>query len=328
MFEGKTSDLLRKNPKLSFFFLNGIENPVYLNWLNNKTNTAASSKTIKTIKTFLSLKQKLKQKGLSTDINSYSSIKDLENVLLKMKEPDDPTFIGKFGEWLVYRPDSFASSCKLGKNTKWCTTTITKDARNHFEEMTLEDGITLFYLLRKNGNPRKNPEDKIAISVFWDDTVMYDKGRTVDAVNNNLSKEKLIDILGSQYSPIISSILGRSKQESSTKYDLADQAQFASSTKEILEIIKQIKVARFGEQKIQFIVVQLIKNFHITSALIRKLYSIYKRMDNPHDHTFVYMAMVENDKTPIDIIQELAKINFVSYPYAKLAFSRWGIKYE
>ena len=94
--------------------------------------------------------EKKKKAIQNKDINYYKSLPDLARLLSETKEPEqsqnqlkkaisrtditkDADFIGDFGEYVCYSPKTYEASCKLGKNTRWCTATNSSDGYyNHY----------------------------------------------------------------------------------------------------------------------------------------------------------------------------------------------------
>jgi hypothetical protein len=77
-------------------------------------------------------KQKIRQKGLSVNINDYdlSELKDLVNTVSPEQKYTKHVDLEKFKEyevysdpnWAVYEPENFEEECIVGAGTDWCTT--------------------------------------------------------------------------------------------------------------------------------------------------------------------------------------------------------------
>ena len=97
----------------------------------------------------------------------------IDNVLQKIKDKkefsadsSDYDIVFQNDKVVVAKPNNTATSCRLGKNTKWCTAATT--ASNMFNDY-MERGVTLFYFL-----PKDSSEEKLALEVGDRRPVAYD----------------------------------------------------------------------------------------------------------------------------------------------------------
>ena len=106
------------------------------------------------------------------DINKFKDIHTLETVVnntevsatRKQKEnrramnrsiiEKDAEYIGTFGNYEIYTPETYAASCKLGQGTTWCTASTSSE--NYFNSYTKEG--PLYIIINKN-----NPTEKYQI---------------------------------------------------------------------------------------------------------------------------------------------------------------------
>jgi hypothetical protein len=139
-------------------------------------------------------------------IHAYSSISELnidiqslgkESELTSEKELD--IFFEKDG-WFLAMPHTTKASCLLGKNTDWCTArTKSQNLFLNYVGGVEEDNI-LFYLIRIDGNSKKNPNDKLSIG-FKDGIPIFGGESctiTVNASNECISIEEFGEILGKE----------------------------------------------------------------------------------------------------------------------------------
>ena len=94
--------------------------------------------------------------------------------------------------WFIAMPLTKEASIFLGKDTVWCSAYTA--AENYFNSYVSNNTI-LFYIIKTNGNPRRNPEDKISIG-YVDGKIVYDSSETVDASNEEISEERFLRIFG------------------------------------------------------------------------------------------------------------------------------------
>jgi len=92
----------------------------------------------------------------------------------------------------ISMPMTERASIFLGKDTVWCTAYTASD--NLFISYVTDNTI-LFYIISTKANPRKNPEDKICVG-YKEGKIIYGGSQTVDSANNEISKERLDQILG------------------------------------------------------------------------------------------------------------------------------------
>lgn len=106
----------------------------------------------------------------------------LKRVAQKSQESDYEVLL-KTPEYILYKPNSEAASCKLGKGTKWCTAAT--QGTNHFNEY--RDQGELYYIHTR----LPHPFDKIAIFV-------YNSGNhpMFDSEDNMREKSEFIRMLG------------------------------------------------------------------------------------------------------------------------------------
>ena len=176
-------------------------------WLTRqiKTLKIASFQTIKEdyipiLKQYEKLKNKLKP------IDAYKNIQEIVYDLEDLKQKsgglsggseDELGILLDDGEWIVAMPHTTEASCELGKGTTWCTART--DSQNLFlNYVGRGQGIILFYVIKKNGNPRSNPNDKMSIG-FINGEAKFNQGEgniSVNAANQNLTQKNFEHIVG------------------------------------------------------------------------------------------------------------------------------------
>lgn len=132
-----------------------------------------------------------------SDLNS--SIEGLENKEEAVSEKELDIFFEK-DRWFVAMPHTTKASCLLGKNTDWCTSRT--KTQNLFLNYVgrYSDDITLFYIIRIDGNPKKNPNDKLSVG-FINGKPVFDGqegGLTVNASNKGILLQEFSEILGKE----------------------------------------------------------------------------------------------------------------------------------
>lgn len=209
LLEGKSEDLLNKNPELVDAYKNGIKNINQLSWILKVKGNEPVRDIVPVLLAFERNKQRLTNK----DILAYRTVGELRDALEevgKSKEQrgleqnsSETTFLGKFGPWYIVMPHTKESSCYWGKGTTWCTSYT--QSGNMFFHYSAFERITLFYLIKEGGNPRTEPESKLSIG-FANGEIQHTNNSTVDAANNNLGEDDLKRILGVEYKSIMRSI--------------------------------------------------------------------------------------------------------------------------
>jgi len=143
---------------------------------------------------------------LLKSISEYKSISELNTDIELLGEESETVsekeldiFFEKDG-WILCMPHTTKASCLLGKETDWCT------ARTKSQNLFLSyvgrysDDIVLFYVIKIDGNPKKNPNDKLSVG-FENGKPIFDGkkgGLTVNASNKGISIEDFGQILGKE----------------------------------------------------------------------------------------------------------------------------------
>jgi hypothetical protein len=139
-------------------------------------------------------------------INSYSSISELNTDIESLDEESETVsekeldiFFEKDG-WILTMPHTTKASCLLGKGTDWCTSRT--KSQNLFLSYIgrYSDDIVLFYVIKIDGNPKKNPNDKLSVG-FENGIPVFDGkkgGLTVNASNEGIKIEDFGQILGKE----------------------------------------------------------------------------------------------------------------------------------
>ena len=152
------------------------------------------------------LKQYEKLKANLKPIDAYKTIQevvyDLEDLKQKSGgiaggDEEDLGILYDDGEWIIAMPHTTEASCELGKGTTWFTART--DSQNLFlNYVGRGKGIILFYVIKKNGNPRSNPNDKMSVG-FINGEAKFNQGNgniTVNASNQNLTQMSFAIIVG------------------------------------------------------------------------------------------------------------------------------------
>jgi hypothetical protein len=196
--------------------------PKYFLWLSKiLKNTSEPVEDI--IPLLLSFDKK--QQAISTklgkqfaDINVYKTAQELSNKLEELNksktEQISDNVIYSDGEWVVVFPRTTEESCQAGSNTTWCTART--QSQNLFLSYTArKDGVILFYILKMNGDARKNPKDKLSVG-FVDNKPSFTGdfgGLSVDAANNGLHEQDFIQILGNErWNKMLSAMQRKNKE--------------------------------------------------------------------------------------------------------------------
>ena len=180
------------------------------------------------------------------DINKYKSIEDLQNMLNsteielsqnqiakqnrrekhKANLVQDADYLGRFGNYDIYIPKTYAASCKLGSGTTWCTASTSGD--NYFNSYNSRGNL---YILINSNNPNEkyqihfesnsfmNKDDENVSSkelsrvlkdspeIYTEFIVKYGDGGKVDSrithVYNRIKNGEAVDINYDDYSSLI-----------------------------------------------------------------------------------------------------------------------------
>jgi len=157
----------------------------------------------------------------SDDMNLIVGLASRGRVIYNIEHEDidikDEEFIGKFGEWNLWFPQTPESSCKIAgfdpvtlePKTNWCIATMT--GGNRFFGYALAKSL-MFYIIRDNP---KSDEDWIFIQVTEDEDgeVKFYKAKGEHEVTfltrgqNEMSLERFRQVVGSQYEPLRQSMI-------------------------------------------------------------------------------------------------------------------------
>ena len=150
-------------------------------------------------------------KDLLKSIDSYLNVYELNADIKSLKEKSEfvsekelDIFFEKDG-WILAMPHTTKASCLLGKDTDWCTART--KSQNLFLSYVgnIEGNNILFYLIKIDGNPKKNPNDKLSVGfrnrvpIFGGESA----SSTVNALNEILSIEEFGQILGKELAQIM-----------------------------------------------------------------------------------------------------------------------------
>ena len=210
--EGKAEDIIKKYPELQAAFDLGVKKPQYLGWLGKRMGDVPVEDAVKAVEAFDQAKALLKTKKKNTDIYAYKTIQGLEDVLAavgpsrgeKEREAEEEAIhLGQFGDWKVDVPLTVKAACQLGKGTDWCTART--KAANAFMHYVEKPNVVLIHLTRKGVDSREDPTAKLNIGFEGSSPTFgkYHGGISVDAANNGITEERLKEILGQQYQPIM-----------------------------------------------------------------------------------------------------------------------------
>jgi hypothetical protein len=118
-------------------------------------------------------------------INSYSNVSELNSDIESLGEESEAVsekeldiFFEKDG-WILTMPHTTKASCLLGKGTDWCTSRT--KSQNLFLSYIgrYSDDIVLFYVIKIDGNPKKNPNDKLSVG-FENGKPIFDGKRRIN----------------------------------------------------------------------------------------------------------------------------------------------------
>ena len=148
----------------------------------------------------------------------------LERVTQKAQENDYEVLI-KTNEYVLYKPNSEAASCKLGKGTKWCTAAT--QGTNHFNEY--RDQGELYYIHTR----LPHPFDKIAIFIYNHPDVY----EIFNSQNKHMRKSEVVANLGFEHTVDIFFKIGLDVEDDSVTYtaymtELVDREQFLDAVEE------------------------------------------------------------------------------------------------
>ena len=218
LLEGQAERVLEKYPEIQPAYDAGIRNPSYLRWLGKRRGDEPVEDIIGVLQTFEKKKSQIKSKGRSTDINTYKNPGELKQTLEKLGasggeqrrklKKQETTYLGEFGDWLVAMPHTTESSCQLGKGTTWCTAAT--QSQNLFLNYTgrKDVDVILYYIMKRGADPRQDPNAKLSVGFVGGKLKLtgQDGGVSVDAENKGLTENKLQQILGDQFQPIMTAM--------------------------------------------------------------------------------------------------------------------------
>ena len=216
--EGQAEDLVLKFPELQPAYDADVKNPQYLQWIQKRRGDEPVEDIVGVVQAFDKAKPRLKSKGMSTDIYAYKTpgvlrqaLEDLgasKGVESRRLKTEETTYLGTFGEWVVAMPHTRESSCQLGKGTTWCTSAT--QSKNLFLSYSVfrDENIVLYYIIKNGADSRKDPTAKLSVGFIEGLPVMDGSsgGLTVDASNKGITENRLSQILGDQFQPIMNAM--------------------------------------------------------------------------------------------------------------------------
>lgn len=181
--EGQIDDLKRRydsHPKKDVIIktiqtLDGLK-PAIVKWAVGQVERGEPhNEVIELVKNFETrFKQKLKDKGKSSDLNSYKTLGDLRGAIEEVgtstrgqdnsKVRSESDVLYEDESVMLVHPRTKQASCGLGRGTKWCVAAT--QSQNYFDQYTSE-GVFLFYVLPKGELNASLPDTmkKVAFSM-------------------------------------------------------------------------------------------------------------------------------------------------------------------
>jgi len=190
--EKKSDDLKVKFPNLSSEIdeLENTVHPKYLEWcVKQLTQDFSINDLIPTIKFY----DKNSSKFQSKDINSYKTLKDLENELKEIGSKSKTELrkeVKSEGTEKLFEDDQYVllyiknkdASVTYGAGTKWC---ITMRDADYFEEYS-NDNVVFYFLINKNLD-QKNSLSKLAFAIRRDKKNKILKTEIFDAEDKQIT---------------------------------------------------------------------------------------------------------------------------------------------
>ena len=325
ILEDLFSDLVVKFPeqkdKLTLAKARGVK-PKYFQWLAKilQTTKEPAEDIIPLLVKFDENIPKLKAKfgGAATDITAYKTVNDLSYKLEDLNKSTNNTKPGgdvlyDDNEWTVVFPRSTAESCQSGSGTTWCT------ARTQSQNLFLsyvgrKENIVLYYLIRKNGNPRSNPTDKISVGFMGGQPVFQNEhgGLTVDSANNGISEGALVQILGADR---WKTILEKLKAHNGSLKGIHPAKVEVTALAGNLKAVEQ-KLATFKDEdsKKDFISILLENEALSQDVLVYLMDLISREPDRELFSEGIGGLLENNDHLPAEIINQIATL-FGEYEY-------------
>jgi hypothetical protein len=145
----------------------------------------------------LSLKQRLK----GIDIMSFKTFKDLQQMIDKVSAEKSKTQtkqeislkdadkIYEDDHYLVISPKTYEASCKYGKGTKWCISSISTS--DHWNSYSNKNNIKFYFIINKQVEEESPEEEKVAIAVYPEGQM-----NAYDATDYPINAERYIKYTG------------------------------------------------------------------------------------------------------------------------------------
>ena len=115
---------------LSLFSKGQLQNEGHVKDLLNRFESEKNHLVNKDIMRYKSLEE---VDAMLNDENSYKSLTDrqklrqIQTAVKKTNVSNDAELVYEDSKWQVWVPKTYEASCKLGRNTQWCTATTEKD---------------------------------------------------------------------------------------------------------------------------------------------------------------------------------------------------------
>lgn len=309
--EGQAEDLLSKFPELQSAYDSGITSPQYLQWIQKRRGGEPVDDIVGVVQAFDTAKPRLKSKGISTDIYAYKTpgvlrqaLEDLggsKGVESRRLKDEETTYLGTFGDWVVAMPHTRESSCQLGKGTTWCTAAT--QSQNLFLSYTAFDDkdIVLYYIIKKGVDSRKDPTAKLSVGFMEGKPVIDGRsgGLSVDANNKGLTSDRLSQILGDQFEPIMRAMKANTDLIGG-KHPAKAQMSAIAMSKDPDAISAYIQ-GLDGQAKEQF-AYKVIDNEQTDTEVLIKLSS--------DDDQYVRGVVASSDSTPPEVLMKLSNDEF------------------
>lgn len=318
LFEGKIEDFVTQNPNFEPYLsvLKEIPSPAYLPWVKKNIQDVQQLKNvIEILNVFYRNKSKMKKK----DLYQYKNIEELMNAIEQLssnsqqtcqavaQQLGDTELIYEDDEYCVVYPKTQKSSCYWGKNTEWCTAYT--NSQNQFSFYSGKLGIHLYHIIKKGGNPRTNPNDKINLSYSNDKvnglSLLTQPGATVNSRNQNLTKEDVITILGAKSQNIINSIENDAAKRGETDLSVAYKNATPEMVEQQYQRMIEEKTNPYQIQRTMEIFIEKSDSEEVKVLASQKIIEL-ARMSGSFS---AINDLAENPKTPLEIIMQLMKFS-------------------
>ena len=254
------------------------------------------------------------------DIFTFKNIAELSNSIENLAQEglivSDKTLdvFFEIDGWFISMPHTTDASCFLGKQTSWCTArTVSQNLFLSYVARENEN-IILFYVIKIDGNPLTNPNDKLSVGFVDCKPDFRDREMTVNAANQPINKDRFISIVGEDKYEKMIEAMAKKCNIVGGKHPAKKEMERLVQNRELFR--EKLCTFKSKKNKDEFLI-QAAKYKKVSSGVATEILLSTSRGKDPEFNHELFRDLASNSKfteeEAVEIIEnyeELSTINF------------------